>query len=159
FSVGLSDKEGELAFTSGEDTRNHVLTGNGESSDVLKIKFFPLDKILAGQLPSVLKIDVEGFETPVLKGAHETLSNRSLHSVIIELNGNGSRYGFNDDAILNIMKDYGFSTYYYEPFSREIKLLNGKNNVSANTLFIRSEEVVKEKIAKAQQITIGKVKL
>ncbi|MCU0288505.1 MAG: FkbM family methyltransferase, partial [Acidobacteria bacterium] len=60
FCVGLSDQEGELTFTSGLGTKNHVVTSIGESTNVLRIKVLPLDKILVGELPSVLKIDVEG---------------------------------------------------------------------------------------------------
>jgi membrane-bound ClpP family serine protease len=39
-------------------------------------------------------MDVEGFETSVLKRASKVLGNPSLHSVLMELNGLGLRYGF-----------------------------------------------------------------
>lgn len=77
----------------------------------------------------------------------------------MELNGSATRYGFSEDAILKTMKDYGYSTYIYEPFSRELKSLDEKNNLSGNTLFIRNVEAVKERVAKAQKVTIGKVRL
>lgn len=145
FNIGLSDKEGELTFTASENSMNHVAADSERATDVVKVKVLSLDKILDGESPSMLKIDVEGFETPVIRGAHETLNNKSLHSVIMELNGSGSRYGFSENTILNTMKDYGFSTYTYEPFSRELKSLEGKNNLSENTLFIRNIEAVKKK--------------
>lgn len=125
-NLGLSDKEGELVFTSGENSMNHVVADNEPSLEVVRVKVLPLDMILKDKSPSVLKIDVEGFETPVLNGAQATLSNKSLHSVIMELNGSGSRYGFNEDDILEMMSSYGFSTYSYEPFSRELTTLDGK---------------------------------
>ncbi len=158
-NIGLSDKEGELVFTSGENCMNHVVVDGEKSTDVVRVRVMPLDKILDGEAPSMLKIDVEGFETPVIHGARATFNNQSLHSVIMELNGCCSRYGFSEDAILNTMKDYGFSTYTYEPFSRELKFLEGKNNLSGNTLFIRNAEVIKERVAKAQKVSIGKVQL
>jgi enolase len=77
----------------------------------------------------------------------------------MELNGSGTRYGFEEEEILNTMIDHGFSTYTYEPFSRELKTLNGKNNLSGNTLFIRNENLVKEKIKKSSLFLIGSVKI
>jgi hypothetical protein len=77
----------------------------------------------------------------------------------MELNGSGSRYGFSEDAILDTMRNYGFSTYSYDPFSRTLASLPGKSPGSGNTLFIRDEEAVKERIAKAPRVTIGRVQL
>ncbi|HDZ62052.1 MAG TPA: hypothetical protein ENH40_02770, partial [Nitrospirae bacterium] len=53
------------------------------------IKVSTLDSVLKHENPCVMKIDVEGYETLVLKGANEVLGKESLHSIIIELNGNG----------------------------------------------------------------------
>lgn len=159
FNIGLSDKEGDLVFTSGENCTNHVVTDGEKVTNAVKVKVLSLDKILEGQSPSMIKIDVEGFETLVLQGAHETLNNHSLHSVVMELNGSGSRYGFREDNILGMMKAYGFSTYVYEPFSRELKSLDGKKNLSGNTLFIRNEKTVFEKLHKSLPVKIGKLDL
>ena len=43
------------------------------------------------QCPSLIKIDVEGYENEVINGAEKTLENQSLKAIIIELNGSGSR--------------------------------------------------------------------
>lgn len=158
-NIGISDQENELVFTSCNNTMNHVVADNEIATDVVKVKVLPLDKVLEGESPSMLKIDVEGFEAQVIRGAHDTLSNPSLHSVVMELNGSGFRYGFNEDTILSQMKNFGFSTYTYEPFSRELASLDGKNNQSGNTLFIRNLDAVKEKIAKAPKATIGHLQL
>lgn len=158
-NIGLSDREDELIFTSGKDCENHVVAGNEKLLDVIEVKVLPLDAILADQSPSLLKIDVEGFETLVLKGAQATLRRESLHSVLMELNGSGSRYGFDENQILKTMRDYGFSEYGYEPFSRELKALAGKNSFSGNTLFVRNPDVVLEKISKSPRMLVGNVQL
>jgi hypothetical protein len=80
---------------------------------------------------------VEGYETLVLRGAEETLSRSSLHSVIMELNGSGKRYGFDESAILEMMQDHGFKTYSYDPLTRSLVNLQGRNLDSGNTLFTR----------------------
>lgn len=77
----------------------------------------------------------------------------------MELNDSGSRYGFEEEGILNMMINHGFATYTYEPFLRELKALNGKNNSSGNTLFIRDEALVKERIKKSSRILVGSVKI
>jgi FkbM family methyltransferase len=146
-NLGLADREGELVFTVDENCMNHV------------VNVLPLDKILQDEAPSIMKIDVEGFEKLVLEGGIVTLANKSLHSVIMELNGSGSRYGFEEEEILSTMINHGFSTYTYEPFSRELITLHGKNSLSGNTLFIRNEALVKERIEKSSQILVGNVKI
>jgi hypothetical protein len=103
----------------------------------------------------MMKIDVEGYETKVLNGARETLGKPSLHSVIMELNGMGKRYGFDENNILKTMCDYGFETYQYEPFTRELRSLGGKNDSYGNTLFLRNVDAIREELAHAPRITMG----
>ena len=159
FNIGLSDKECEMVFTSGENCANHVVANTENPPDSIRVKVTQLDTILKDKSPSVMKIDVEGFETPVLAGAHAILSNKSLHSVIMELNGSGSRYGFDEDEILKTMSNYGFATYSYDPFARELAGLGGKNTLSGNTLFVRNKLAVLERIKMASEVLVGNVRL
>jgi FkbM family methyltransferase len=158
-NIGVADKESELIFTSDKNCANHVVTESEKITNVVKVKVLPLDKILYNQSPSMLKIDVEGFESSVITGGDITLKNENLHSVIMELNGSGARYGYDEAVILNTMKGYGFSTWTYDPFSRQLKSLEGKNRSSGNTLFIRNIEIVREKIEKAPEIIIRQISL
>jgi len=48
------------------------------------------------EVPLLMKIDVEGYEMPALRGVVSILSNQRLCAVILELNGSGERYGFDD---------------------------------------------------------------
>lgn len=154
-NVGIGDKSGELLFTSDNDTVNHALAEGEASANVVSVEVTTLDKILADESPSLIKIDVEGFEKPVLLGAQSVLANASLHSVIMELNGSGERYGFNESAILEMMFDHGFRSYAYQPFQRRLLDLNGKNLDSGNTLFIRNREYVETRIFSADKITVN----
>ena len=67
-----------------------------------------LDEALGAECPSVVKIDVEGFETEVLRGAPNTLANSKLRCVVMELNGSGVRYDFDETALRDEMLDHGF---------------------------------------------------
>jgi Methyltransferase FkbM domain len=115
-----------------------------------------LDTALKGESPSLIKIDMEGYETPVLKDAEETLAKSSLHSVIVELNGSGNRYGFDESAILEMMQDHRFKSYSYDPFKRSIINLQTKNFKSGNTLFIKNESFVIDRIMSAPRVVVNR---
>jgi FkbM family methyltransferase len=54
----------------------------------------------------LLKIDVEGLEMEVLKGAKKTIEN--IQYIMIELNNNSKRYGSSNLQIEKHIKDLGF---------------------------------------------------
>lgn len=153
---GVGASKGSLRFTRDNDTTNHALANGEQCDNYVDVEVTLLDEYLKTESPSLVKIDVEGFETPVLSGAEKTLKKQSLHSVIMELNGSGDRYGYDESSILEMMNDYGFSTYSYNPISRTLVSLQGRNLRSGNTLFIRDIELVKEMLSSAPKILINR---
>jgi FkbM family methyltransferase len=151
---GVGAQQGTITFTSDSDTTNHVLAPGEQSSNKVTVEVTSLDTVLQGECPSLIKIDVEGFETPVLDGAQETLENPTLDAVIMELNGSGSRYGFEETKILDMMINKGFRTYSYNPFTRTLINLEGKNLNSGNTLFIRDKSLVEERLRLAPKVSV-----
>lgn len=152
---GVGAGQGTIAFTSDSDTTNHVVASGERYENTVTVNVTALDAALTGQFPSLIKIDVEGYETPVLEGARQTLRNTSLNAVILELNGSGSRYGFDERKILELMLNCGFRTYSYNPISRTLIDLDGKNITSGNTLFIRDRFFVEGRLKNAPKVEIS----
>ncbi|MEM1223213.1 MAG: FkbM family methyltransferase [Verrucomicrobiota bacterium] len=151
---GVGATRGELKFTSGKDTMNHALAEGEHCGEAIAVKVCTLDDKLTNRSPGIIKIDVEGFETPVLDGAASILQSKNLHSVIMELNGSGEHYGFDENEILKRMGEYGFETYSYDPFTRKLKSLEGKNQSSGNTIFIRNKKLVEERLENSKSFTV-----
>lgn len=57
--------------------------------------------------PDFLKIDVEGYELPVLKGAEETIE-RSRPAIMLEMNGLCGRYGYTEKDMVQWLTDRGY---------------------------------------------------
>lgn len=152
-NMAMGNAEGEIYFSSDQNCMNHVIVDDEQTDNKIIVKVSTLDEELKGN-PFLMKIDVEGYETPALEGAENTLKNDTLCSIIMELNGSGSRYGFDEGKILQMMLDYGFKTYSYNPFKRELINLGYKNISEGNTLFIRNKGRVLERIKTAPTINI-----
>jgi len=153
-NVGVGNGEQMVRFTSGLDTTNHVASPGEHDEDLIEVRIRTLDIVLKDVSPSLAKIDVEGFEMPVLEGAQEMLKNKSLHSVIMELNGSGAHYGYEESRIMQMMLDNGFNSYSYNPLDRTLTDLGGKNVPHGNTLFVRNLALVEERIASAEKVRI-----
>ncbi|MDX2480287.1 MAG: FkbM family methyltransferase [Desulfuromusa sp.] len=136
-NIGIGKERGILRFTYSFDSVNHVLAESEKGNESIKVEVECLDEILSDFEPMIIKIDVEGFETNVITGAHKVLSRNSLFAVILELNGSGDRYGFDENDIHRRMLNYGFGTFRYLPFERKLVALDGTNAHSGNTLYIR----------------------
>lgn len=159
FNIGLAQQGGSIRFTSDLNTVNHAVANGELSAGSVEVQVRTLDDTLAGRGAHIIKIDVEGYETPVLEGARETIRNSMLRAVIMELNGSGQRYGFDESRLLAILLDAGFKTFSYNPLTRQLKSLEGKNLREGNTLFIRDEAWVLTRLAAARAFDVSGVRV
>ena len=121
------------------------------SSEAIVVQSIKVDELVKENVV-LMKIDVEGFETEVLNGMQNTLEDYELKGVVIELNGSGNRYGYDEKRIHQKLLGLGFNAYQYDPFERQLKLVTdfGKHN----TIYLRDPDFIKKRISVAEKITV-----
>jgi len=149
YNIGLGSEKKVLKFTNNLDTVNHITQSNEQ--DGIDVQVDRLDDIIKDIVPTLIKIDVEGYETEVIKGGLKSILNSQV--VIIELNGSGFKYGFDEKEIFNFFINNGFLPYSYNPINRIIKKID--NFGSQNTIFIKNEKFVKERLIDVKKININ----
>lgn len=147
FNMGVGDEEGTLEFSADQDTENAVVS-NDYKGKKIKVPIISLDKTFTGNISqcTMVKIDTEGFEDRVLKGATRLLANENVKIILVEMN--------NAIAITELLTGLGFVPYSYDPVSR--KLSEAGLNPQANSIFVRDLSFVKDRIATAPAIEIRK---
>lgn len=144
---------GTLNFSKNEDVTNHVIsTDEFQNDNVETINVIKVDDLSIQNKPALIKMDVEGFESEVLKGMGETLKQESLKAIIIELNGSGKRYGFADADIHKLLTTNGFKPFNYDPFKRDLSLLNTYGD--HNTIYCRDINFINNRIKNAKAFKI-----
>jgi FkbM family methyltransferase len=148
--VGLSDQQGTLRFAAALDTTNHVLAAD-EGLAAVDVPVMSLDELVGADTPLIIKIDVEGHELAVLRGARQTLRDERLLAVLMETNGSGTRYGVTDGMLLQEMSDCGFRPYSYDAFARRLLTASGPSD---NTIFIRDPGALAERTRAAPRFRL-----
>ena len=153
YNVAVGSKKSKVYFTDNQDTTNHVTEANEKSA--LEVDVVVLDEVLKNiASPALLKIDVEGYETEVIRGAAETLANINLKAIIIELGGAGKRYGYEENDIHITLLANGFKSHHYNPLTRELTVDDGQHLHSS--LYIRDYAFVNQRLRSAPPVRIRK---
>jgi FkbM family methyltransferase len=153
-NVACGEAPGEIDFSTAQDTaQNHVVAAGETAQSSIRVRVVPLDEMVPANLPVLLKVDVEGFETQVVQGAGRILSDGTVQAMIMELNGSGLRYGHDDAATHRRMLDFGFSAAGYDPFARQLTVMDGRNP-GANTLYVRDLPMARERVAAAPKFVV-----
>jgi len=145
--------KGIVTFTSNEDTTNHVTAENESNSPhTISVQVITIDSLAADNSPALIKIDVEGYETEVLKGMGNTLDLPVLKAIIIELNGSGARYGYDEEKIHQQLLAKKFKPYTYDPFTRQIA--EAASFGKHNTIYCRDMDFITHRLSQGAGIPI-----
>jgi FkbM family methyltransferase len=136
YNIGIGDENSFLNFTTNRDVMNSV--AQEHDRDVIRVEVKKLDDILKDKKPVFLKIDVEGFEYFVLKGAANLLANESLKYIIIELNYSTLKFGHTNQEIFDFLIAYGFIPIRYDAENKTVDIIESYNEDKFNTIFIKS---------------------
>jgi len=117
---------GSLYFSTDRDCENSFVSAD-YAGDKISISFSTLDEEAFGLSPTLLKIDVEGFERDVLQGGSAVLADRSVLAVIIEGQTN---------EVNKLFQEAGFMDYQYLPLERR---LIAREKYTPNRIWVRAD--------------------
>lgn len=123
----LTDHPGHIQFSEGLDVENRVLTSK-DNVEGLKKTATTLDQLHDHTKKTLIKIDVEGHESFVLKGAVKTLAADSCAALIIETV---------DDESERILQEFDFVEIIYDPAQRSVKEYCEGNRRAYNRIYVK----------------------
>ncbi len=141
-NCAVGESAGILSMSS-EGATSHVET-RGEAA--LAVECTTLDRELDDRPASVIKIDVEGFELPVIRGCVNILKQASLNAVICELKGHGARYGFDEGQVKLQLESAGFRGCSYDPLTRALSHVDFAGARPDNIIFVRNLDILQERL-------------
>jgi FkbM family methyltransferase len=140
--AALGASTGSIRFSIGQDTMNRVLRAD-ESIPYQEVPVQTLDGLLAGLTPIAMKLDVEGFESEVLRGAARTLANPTLLAIETECD---------DAAVVSVLEAHGFTRGFYDPCTRQLGEASAYRH--HNALFFRNPNACRERLVNATPIRV-----
>jgi FkbM family methyltransferase len=101
-NIALSDRAGEVGFTAGV-TSGVFRVSTGQAAEI-KVHRERLDALPLPQTDLVVKIDVEGHELSVLRGAARLFEEQRIQVIYID--------GYGDGVIPDFLRERGFALYH-----------------------------------------------
>jgi len=108
-----------------DESNSHVLSGKGKG---IEVETTYLD-LYAHLNPTLLKIDVEGFEVEVLKGASHILSKRPKLAIEIHTE-HLKNYRTSVDEVFNLIRSDGYTIWIQWDDTKMPELWNGKQSIT-----------------------------
>ena len=110
-NMALGAEDGHVGFSNlSDDSQNHIVAG---AAGAVEIPLRPLDKVAPDGPIRLIKIDVEGYEPEVLRGASEVLGRSEILYVecIAQLL---KRFGSDEAQLVDLIERHGFRIYQWE---------------------------------------------
>jgi len=146
-NVALGGKEGTLRLTDNLGTENYICPEEAGSAGV-EVQVKMLDKVFANSVPTLIKIDVEGFETEVFAGGEQLLRQPALQAMIVERGAVEGRYGYDEDALHQRIRAAGFLPCAYSGMTRRLSKISPESK--GNVIYVRDFEAAQERLQMAR---------
>jgi len=161
-NIGLGNETGSLHFTAALGGFNHVVPEGGDVDNAVELAVKRLDDVLDGEVPTLIKMDVEGFEQQVCEGAEQSLRHPECLAMIVEIvenpNYSGARYGNSKEKLRETIAEYGFEPCLYRPFERElVRETDGstkEKHSRRNTIFVKDFDKAAARLKDAPKFTV-----
>jgi FkbM family methyltransferase len=102
---------GTAFLCAGRGTQSHLAHGSERDGDVISVPMVRIDQVVGTNQVNVIKIDVEGFEELVLRGAEGLLadSHRAPRTIIVEVHPSAwHAVGTTSESLLQLMRGHGY---------------------------------------------------
>ena len=149
---GVGKNSEVLEFTNNLNCTNRVNT-DPSNTDVTKVDVITLDDCYEPNNPSIVKIDVEGYEKFVFEGGMKFFDNPNVVALIVELNGSGDTFGIDDSEVHKIITSFGFRPVAYDPFNRKISSLDSFVG-EENTIYVKDLDDAQNRVSVSPSICI-----
>jgi len=110
FPVALGSEDGDVLITRTLDNSGNAhVTVNGHNTNVVRVKMRRLDDYVLDHHVGIdfIKIDVEGAELGVIKGAKKYILQHKPVMLVEQKFGHGQRYGYSDTAAVDLLQTWG----------------------------------------------------
>lgn len=139
---------GTIRMTNNLDTTNRITMAEGEGT--VEVPVTTLDDLFSNGSPTLLKVDVEGFEADVLGAGEATLRDPRLEAVVIEITGDEPHR----DAIRETFAKAGLQAVDYDPETRTLTPVRGAETNNANTIFVRDLFAARARVKSAEPFSV-----
>jgi FkbM family methyltransferase len=152
--AALGGSQGHAHLSDVHGPMNHILPAeSGAGSRPVRIS--TLDHEVAERgAPTLLKVDVEGYEHAVFEGGDKTLRNPRLGALVVEINRHSARYGVPRSAMFERIRAAGLVWVAYDPCSRQLHPKLGRD-VDGTHIFVRGLEAAAERLRSAPKLRVA----
>lgn len=145
----VGESVGQVRFTTGLDVLNAVATE--DATDVVTLDQTTVDELADGSAFNLMKVDVEGVELSVFKGAATQLALRPGPVILFELNGFCRKYGVEPFEIIDFLGAAGYRVYEYSGVTDELVEYTGRDVPNSHNLVATTDvEMVRERLQSAR---------
>jgi len=151
FPVALADYQGLGTMVIPDSPTAYLEQGHEGQSNGASIPVDTLDSLLKITAPTFIKIDVEGGEASVLRGAHQALQNPLMVAAVIEMTWRDGSLTSRSQGVLSLMDSLGYAAYSYDFKTNQLE--RGLTHGQANAFLTRDHTSLLERLAESKPKT------